>query len=80
MPVIQIISLLGAALILLAFALQQRGRWEATMPRYLWTNFAGASLLGVVAAVERQWGFLLLELVWAGVSLYGVCRQGSSAR
>lgn len=73
--IVQSASLLGACLILLAFALQQRGMWAATQPRYLWTNVAGAGLLAVVAWLERQWGFLLLETVWVAVSLYGLTRR-----
>ena len=32
---------------------------------------AGAAVLVVLAYHERQWGFLLLEGVWALVSAYG---------
>ena len=69
---IQIISLAGALLILLAFTLQQRGRWQAQETRYLVCNAVGALTLSVVAWFEQQWGFLLMESVWTAVSLYGL--------
>lgn len=72
---IQIVSLAGALTILLAFTLQLQGRWKATDPAYLWANFIGSAVLTVVAVVERQWGFLLLEAAWAVVSAWGLYRQ-----
>ena len=72
---IQLVSLLGAVLILAAFALQQFGRWQAQDWTYLWANALGAGLLTVVAWVEAQWGFLLLEAVWTLVSLWGLARK-----
>ena len=34
----------------------------------LWLNLLGALVLGIVAWHERQYGFLLLEIVWMIVS------------
>ncbi|MBI2383065.1 MAG: hypothetical protein HYV18_03220 [Gammaproteobacteria bacterium] len=72
---IQLISLAGAALILGAFAMQQFGRWKPGDAGYLWCNFLGSAVLTVVAWVERQWGFLLLEAAWAAVSLRSLLRR-----
>lgn len=66
---IQLLSLLGAGLILLAFAGLQWQRWSAGDAIYLWANLVGSLLLAVVAWIESQWGFLLLEVVWTAVSL-----------
>lgn len=64
----------GAILILMAFALAQfRGLDHHGYP-YLALNLAGAAILGVLAAMHQQWGFLLLQGVWAGVALWGLLR------
>jgi uncharacterized membrane protein len=40
-------------------------------------NLIGSTVLSVQAAQGRQWGFLLLEGVWAGVSLVALLRAVS---
>jgi hypothetical protein len=71
---IQAISLVGAVLILWAFVGLQRNRWRSDARGYLWANFAGSSLLTAVAAWDQRIGFVLLELVWALVSLWSIVR------
>jgi len=39
---------------------------------YLALNLVGSVVLAVLAWVESQWGFLLLEGVWAVVSAWGL--------
>ena len=72
---IQIISLAGAMLILAAFALQQLGRWQSDEARYLWCNLLGSLTLTAIAWLERQWGFLLMEGVWALVSAWSLLKR-----
>lgn len=71
---IQLISLVGAMLILAGFALQQLGRWKADDVGYLWTNLLGSATLTAIAWIERQWGFLLMESVWALVSAWSLLK------
>ena len=77
--IIQLMSVLGACLILLGFALLQLGRWRADQSIYLWANLLGAGLLSVVAWLEQQWGFLLLESVWTLVSAHSLWMRARRA-
>ena len=72
---IQIISLIGAMMILAAFALQQMGRWKSDDALYLWANLLGSAILTVIAWIEQQWGFLLMESVWALVSAWSLFKR-----
>lgn len=68
------LQILGATAILLPFALAQFGRVRTTSPSYLWLNFVGSALLGVLAVIGEQWGFVLLEGTWAIVSAWSLIR------
>ena len=70
----QVVQVLGSLLILAAFVAAQRG-WLSTESRlYLTLNLVGASVLAVLAAHERQLGFLLLEFCWALVAAHSLMR------
>jgi hypothetical protein len=68
----QVVQVVGAVLILVAFAAAQLGRMDTSSPAYLWLNLVGSAILAVLAAIEDQYGFLLLEGVWAVVSLWSL--------
>ena len=71
----QVVQVAGALLILAAFAAAQFG-WLGTSSRlYLWLNLVGSIILAVLAWYEEQWGFLLLEGVWAIVSAWSLVRR-----
>lgn len=70
----QIVQLAGALLILSAFILAQMNRLRPESATYLILNFFGAGLLSVVALLDRDWGFVLLEVVWTLVSGAGLAR------
>ncbi|HET8582643.1 MAG TPA: hypothetical protein VFL65_05295 [Jatrophihabitans sp.] len=65
----QLVQIVGSLLVLAGFALAQRGVLDQKSRRYLIVNLVGSALLAGDAIVEAQWGFLLLEGVWALVSL-----------
>jgi hypothetical protein len=73
----QVIQLIGAILILVAFTLAQLHLLEQTSYPYLISNFVGAVLLGVIAVMEEQWGFVLLEVVWGLVSLWSLVMKAA---
>lgn len=71
----QIVSLTGAALILTAYVGNQRG-WYGPRDRvYGLMNLAGALLLLWIAVVDWRWGFIVLEAVWAVVSIPPLLRR-----
>jgi hypothetical protein len=67
----QLVQIVGALAILAAFALAQFGKLDQRSTWYLALNLVGSAVLTVLAYHERQWGFFLLEGVWALVSAYG---------
>jgi hypothetical protein len=69
-----VIQLSGAVIILAAFVLAQARVLRVEQRLYLAMNTVGASVLAVNAFTERQWGFLLLEGVWALVAAWGLLR------
>ena len=76
---IQFVAVLGSLLVLVAYVASQFGYLSATGLAYAFTNIVGSGILAVVAALEAQWGFLVLEGAWALVSLVAVVRQKAKA-
>ena len=72
---IQLVSVLGSLLVLVAYVASQFGYLSAKGLAYAFANIMGSGILAVVAALEAQWGFLLLEGAWASVSLVAVVRH-----
>ena len=70
----QIFQIAGAILILVAFAANQRGTMSPQSRAYLTLNLVGSIVLAVVAFLDSDLGFLLLEAVWAIVSALGLFR------
>ena len=67
----QLISVVGAAMILGAYVANQRG-WLSPADRlYNLLNIVGSGLLAWIAIVDRRVGFIVLEVVWALVSIPG---------
>ena len=79
----QLLEIAGAVMILAAFALVQFRGLDRHGMVYLALNLLGSAILTVLAAVHQQWGFLLLQGVWAVVSLWGLAglfhRRGGTA-
>jgi hypothetical protein len=68
----QAIQIIGALIILGAFAASQLGEMPTDSRLFLLLNLVGSVVLGIIAVVEGQVGFILLEGVWAVVSAWGL--------
>lgn len=68
----QLVQIVGALLILAAFTAVQLDRMRPDSRVYLALNLVGSIILAVLAWLDSQWGFLLLEGVWAIVSAWGL--------
>lgn len=68
----QLVQVIGALLILSGFVLAQFRVLDPQSLWYLVVNLVGSAILTVDAWREDQWGFFLLELVWAIVSAWGL--------
>jgi hypothetical protein len=71
---LQVLSVVGALMVLTAYALIQGGIWRELDPGYLALNIIGSLLLGIVAIADQRVGFILLEFAWAGLGFIGVAR------
>jgi hypothetical protein len=76
----QLLQLCGAILILGAYILMQLHKLTPESVRYLVPNVVGSGILAVLAYVEQQWGFLLLEGVWALVSAHSLVQALRSSQ
>ena len=74
----QVVQLVGAFLILIAYALAQLGVLASRGAPFLLLNLVGALVLAASAWHEEQWGFLVLEAAWAVVSAAGLVGRRSA--
>ncbi|MBW3002370.1 hypothetical protein KY338_04365 [Candidatus Woesearchaeota archaeon] len=65
---ITFLGVIGMALILLAFFMNQTHRWKDDDLIYDITNLAGGVLLVVYAVYLNSWPFFILNCVWVVVS------------
>jgi hypothetical protein len=68
----QLFQIAGAMMILAAFCFAQLRGLDQRSYAYLVLNLIGSAILAVLAFQGRQWGFVLLEGVWAIVSFGSV--------
>jgi len=66
-----LVQFIGALALLIPFALLQAGILGERSSLYLALNLFGSVLLTADALVDRQWGFVLLQGVWALVAAWG---------
>lgn len=71
----QAISLVGAAMILAGYIGLQLGHFTPRSRLFNALNFAGSALLTWVAIIDWRVGFILLEAIWALLSVPGMVRR-----
>lgn len=64
----ELLQWVAAIVVLVAFGLSQWGLWSVISYRYLVCNFLGGAGLSAAAVLSNQWGFVVLEGVWALVA------------
>ena len=72
---LQLASLVGAVMVLGGYAALQTGRLSRESVAFCLLNFVGSALLTWVAVVDRRVGFILLEGLWAILSLIPLVRR-----
>lgn len=70
----QLVSLIGAGMILAAYIALQRGRLSKDDRVFNVLNFVGSGLLTWIAVVDQRMGFIALEGTWALLSLWPLLR------
>jgi len=71
----QVVSLSGAVLVLIGYAALQRGLLQREDRWFNLLNFVGSALLAWIAILDRRWGFILLEVAWAVLSIPPLVRR-----
>ncbi len=74
----QAASFAGAILILVAYVGQQLNWIDSRKAPYNVLNAAGSAILAYIAVAPFQIGFVILEVTWAVVSVYALCRKTES--
>ncbi|HUK86540.1 MAG TPA: hypothetical protein VLT85_02665 [Terriglobales bacterium] len=70
----QVVSLVGALLILCAYVGHQLRWLDARRPFYNLANLVGAAILAWIALRPLQAGFAIMEVTWTVISVLGVVR------
>jgi len=65
----QIVSVTGAVLVLVGYAALQRGLLTREDRWFNVLNLVGSALLAWIAIADRRLGFILLEVIWAVLSV-----------
>lgn len=74
MSVTDMVGSIGVAILLIAFALNLMGALPRESPLYSGLNLLGASIAGIASYMIGFWPFVVLESVWAIVSLLGLIK------
>ena len=70
-----IIGYLGAAIIILAYLLNQKGWLRSEDWRFPGANLLGSALVTISLVFHPNLPSVVIEVFWAGISLYGIHRN-----
>lgn len=65
---------IGMSMVVIAFALETRGRVSSRSTLYLASMAVGQILLGARAYDTGEWPFVFLSIIWAGVALLAIAK------
>lgn len=65
----EILGITGAALVLVAFAMNQSNKWTNDSYNYDLTNFIGSAMLLLYGLILETYPFVALNAIWALFSL-----------
>ncbi|MCD5380984.1 MAG: hypothetical protein LR008_00205 [Candidatus Pacebacteria bacterium] len=74
MEPVTILGVVGATIILIAFSLNQIGRWSSNSLLYDWSNVVGSFILIAYAVLIDSIPFIILNSVWFIVSFRDVIK------
>ena len=75
MDIVTVLGVAGAGTILVAFLLNQFGKWSSESRSYDLVNVLGSGLLMGYSYLLGSWPFLILNTVWFLVSLKDVLKS-----
>jgi hypothetical protein len=70
----QVISIAGAVMVLIAYAAHQMERMRVETFAYQLLNLCGGAMLVAAAITTRQAGLILMEGAWVVISVYGLVK------
>ena len=75
MTIADIIGSAGVFILLVAFILNLLKKITADSWSYLLLNFSGAAISGIASLLIPYWPFVVLELVWCAVAVFGMMNR-----
>lgn len=80
MTIVDLIGISGAALVLIAFLQNNRGRWTAETKNYDLLNAVGSGLLLLFAILTGSIPFMITNTVWTAFSVWDLLRKPVKTR
>ncbi len=69
---VDLVGILGAALLLIAYFMATTKRWQTHTPQYQLSNLGAAVLLIVYSFMKTAYVHVFINVVWASVAIVGL--------